>query len=67
MIYYHLSVRFLRTSRHLRRMESNARSFIFANFGEMLDGVVTVRAFGAQQRLFDELHKELDINMKVSA
>ena len=41
--YYNLSLGYIQTGRDLRRMESNTRSPIFASFGELLDGIVTVR------------------------
>ena len=46
-------------------MESNSRSPIFANFGEVLEGIVTVRAFSAEGRFLDDLHKKIDMTTKV--
>jgi hypothetical protein len=42
-IYYRLALGYLNTGRDLRRMESNSRSPIFSDFGELLEGIVTVR------------------------
>lgn len=49
-LYTRLSLSYVKTSRDLRRLESNARSPIFSHFGEILgaNGIVTVRAFGAE-------------------
>lgn len=56
----------MNTSRDLKRMESNTRSPILANFSELLDGIVTVRAFSAERRFLDDLHVKIDITTKVS-
>jgi hypothetical protein len=58
MLYRQLAIGYLNTGRDLRRMESNTRSPIFSGFGEMLEGLVTVRAFSAEGRFLDELHGE---------
>ncbi|KAJ6610659.1 hypothetical protein B0H10DRAFT_1953686 [Mycena sp. CBHHK59/15] len=42
-IYYSLALGYLNTGRDLRRMESNSRSPIYSDFGELLEGIVTVR------------------------
>lgn len=66
LIYRHLAIGYLSTGRDLRRMESNSRSPIFANFGEVLEGIVTVRAFSAERRFLDDLHTKIDTATKVS-
>ncbi|KAI0649819.1 multidrug resistance-associated ABC transporter [Trametes meyenii] len=60
-LYRRASIAYLNTGRDIQRMESNARSPIFANFGEMLEGVVTVRAFGAEQRFLEDLYTRVDL------
>ncbi|KAG6908992.1 hypothetical protein DXG01_002481 [Tephrocybe rancida] len=55
-----LAVGYLNTGRDLRRMESNTRSPIFSDFGELLEGIVTVRAFSAERRFLDNLHTKID-------
>jgi ABC-type multidrug transport system fused ATPase/permease subunit len=47
-LYVRLSLSYVRCSRDLRRLESNARSPIYSKFGETLTGIVTVRSFGAE-------------------
>ncbi|KAK1225752.1 hypothetical protein PQX77_011295 [Marasmius sp. AFHP31] len=59
-IYRELAVGYLNTGRDLRRMESNSRSPIFSHFGELLEGIVTVRAFSAERQFLDNLHKKID-------
>jgi ABC-type multidrug transport system fused ATPase/permease subunit len=64
-IYRHLAIGYLNAGRDIRRMESNTRSPIFANFGELLEGIVTVRAFSAEQRFLDYHSTKLDLTTKV--
>ena len=65
LIYRHLAIGYLNTGRDLRRMESNTRSPIFANFGELLEGIVTVRAFSAEERFLDDHNTKVDLTTKV--
>lgn len=51
---------YIRTGRDLRRMESTTRSPIFSSFGELLVGIMTVRAFGAERRFRNGLFQRLD-------
>ncbi|RDB18199.1 ATP-dependent bile acid permease [Hypsizygus marmoreus] len=60
LAYRELAIGYLNTGRDLRRMESNTRSPIFSDFGELLEGIVTVRAFSAERRFLDNLHKKID-------
>jgi hypothetical protein len=46
-------------------MESNTRSPIFSDFSELLEGIVTVRAFSAERRFLDGLHRKIDTTTKV--
>jgi hypothetical protein len=46
-------------------MESNSRSPIFSDFGELLEGIVTVRAFSAEKRFLNNLHDKIDMTTKV--
>ena len=62
-LYYRVAIGYLNTSRHLRRMESTTRSPIFSGFGELLDGIVTVRAFSAEQRFLYNLHSKIDLTL----
>ncbi|KAF7298743.1 ATP-dependent bile acid permease [Mycena indigotica] len=58
--YWWLANGYLSTGRDLRRMESNSRSPIFSDFGELLSGLVTVRAFSAEKRFMQGLHQRID-------
>lgn len=62
ILYYYLSQQayFSQCYRELKRIDSVARSPIYALFGETLDGPATVRAFGAQQPLFTRMGQLID-------
>ncbi|KAI0041568.1 hypothetical protein FA95DRAFT_1565261 [Auriscalpium vulgare] len=65
LAYRALAIGYLNTGRDLRRMESNSRSPIFSGFGELLEGIVTVRAFSAEQRFLDGLHSKIDLTTQM--
>ena len=50
----------LRVGRSLRRLEATLRSPIFSGFNEILDGIITVRAFSAESRFFKQLCLAVD-------
>jgi ABC-type multidrug transport system fused ATPase/permease subunit len=64
LVYRELAIGYLNTGRDLRRMESNSRSPIFSDFGELLEGIVTVRAFSAERRFLNSLHARIDNTTK---
>jgi ABC-type multidrug transport system fused ATPase/permease subunit len=51
---------FLPTSQSLRRLEMTSLSPLFANFGELLHGLTTVRAFHAQHRFLNRITSVVD-------
>ncbi|KAG8685634.1 hypothetical protein FRC08_012996, partial [Ceratobasidium sp. 394] len=61
--YLHLwfSNGYVTASRDLRRIESNTRSPIISSFSELLNGIVTVRAFGAERDFLNNMYKRLDL------
>ncbi|KAJ6593252.1 multidrug resistance-associated ABC transporter [Mycena capillaripes] len=63
--YYIFAIGYLNTGRDLRRMESNSRSPIFSDFGELLQGIVTVRAFSAEKRFLNNLFTRIDLTTKM--
>lgn len=63
--YYYLSYGYIVAGRSLRRMESTTRSPIFAAFGDMLDGLVTVRAFSKEKTFIDNTHSRIDLTNKM--
>lgn len=64
-LYYRLAIGYLNTGRDLRRMESTTRSPIFSGFGELLEGVVTVRAFSAEPRFMNTLYGKIDLTLRM--
>ncbi|KAJ7499148.1 hypothetical protein FB451DRAFT_27658 [Mycena latifolia] len=63
--YYKISIGYLHVSRDLRRMEANTRSPIFTGFSELLEGIVTVRAFGDEKRFLDDMYNKVDITTRL--
>lgn len=63
IVYRELAIGYLNTGRDLRRMESSKRSPIFSDFGELLEGIVTVRAFSAEKRFLDNLHRKIEVHL----
>ncbi|KAI0634339.1 multidrug resistance-associated ABC transporter [Trametes polyzona] len=63
--YRRAAIAYLNTGRDLRRMGSNTRSPIFASFSELLEGIVTVRAFGAEQRFLDKFYAAVDLTTQM--
>ena len=50
------------SSRALRRLDSVTRSPLLANYAETLTGLVTIRAYGVQDRFLKEGRRMLDNN-----
>lgn len=55
---------YISTSRELSRLESVSRSPIYALFSETIDGMSTIRAYGAQKRFCQRNNKLLDDNQR---
>ncbi|XP_072025842.1 ATP-binding cassette sub-family C member 9-like [Amphiura filiformis] len=53
---------FIASSRELQRLNSITKSPVFAHFSETLGGLSTIRAYKAQERLFNELLQRIDVN-----
>ncbi|KAH8823501.1 hypothetical protein DL96DRAFT_1698061, partial [Flagelloscypha sp. PMI_526] len=64
-LYLQLTIGYLNTARDLRRMEANTRSPIFSTFSEVLDGIVTVRAFSKEKQFLNEFYVKLDLTTKI--
>ncbi|KAJ7784449.1 hypothetical protein B0H16DRAFT_1492535 [Mycena metata] len=63
--YHTLAHGYLHTGRDLRRMESNSRSPIFSDFADLLEGIVTVRAFSVEKRFMKTLHERIDASTQL--
>lgn len=57
LVYFALGALYLNTSRDLKRLESVQRSPLYQQFGETLNGVVTIRAYGDGARFILDNHR----------
>ncbi|XP_046668372.1 probable multidrug resistance-associated protein lethal(2)03659 isoform X3 [Homalodisca vitripennis] len=62
LLFYYLRKMYLSTSKSVKRLESVARSPVFAHLGASLQGLTTIRAFQAQQILTQEFDYHQDIH-----
>ncbi|KAF8587167.1 multidrug resistance-associated ABC transporter [Ramaria rubella] len=62
--YVRFSVAYLATGRDLRRLESTSRSPIIAGFSDLVNGIVTVRAFSLERQFLAEHYKRVDTNLR---
>jgi ABC-type multidrug transport system fused ATPase/permease subunit len=53
------------TSRQMKRLESSNRSPIYSHFGETIQGVSTIRAFGKTGDFSQELGKRVDLLLRI--
>ncbi|TFK50262.1 P-loop containing nucleoside triphosphate hydrolase protein [Heliocybe sulcata] len=65
LVYLHLAIGYMRTGRDLRRMEATTRSPVFSGFQEILEGIVTVRAFSAERLFVQEFFASVDLTTKM--
>lgn len=63
--FVYLFFKFLPTSQSLRRLEMVSLSPLMSDFGALLDGLLTVRAFGVQKRFQDRLVTVVDAFQKM--
>lgn len=63
-IYYFAQDFYRSTSREVARLNSITRSPIYALFGETLNGLSTIRAYGAMSSFEEDLMRRLDTNQR---
>ncbi|ERL93563.1 hypothetical protein D910_10852 [Dendroctonus ponderosae] len=61
-MFYVYRIVFLKTSRNIKRMEATTRSPVFSHINASLQGLTTIRAFGAQEILRKEFDNYQDIH-----
>ncbi|XP_011138927.1 probable multidrug resistance-associated protein lethal(2)03659 isoform X1 [Harpegnathos saltator] len=61
-IFYYLRVFYLATSRSVKRLEGITRSPVFAHLSATLQGLPTIRAFGAAEILTKEFDRHQDLH-----
>lgn len=65
LAYRQLAIGYLNTGRDLRRLQSNSTSPLYSGFQELLEGIVSVRAFSAEGRFLADVHVKIDETTKV--
>ncbi|KAE8223389.1 hypothetical protein CF319_g3574 [Tilletia indica] len=60
VVHYWIARGYMSAGRDLRRLESTLRSPIFSAFGELLQGIAVVRAFGVESRYMAVLCNRVD-------
>jgi ABC-type multidrug transport system fused ATPase/permease subunit len=63
--YINLYNRFINGYRELARLNGTTKAPLFSQFSETLNGLFTLRAYGAQQRFVQKLYTNLDSNQRV--
>ncbi|KAL6254639.1 hypothetical protein P5V15_013946 [Pogonomyrmex californicus] len=62
IVFYYLRVFYLTTSRSIKRLEGVTRSPVFAHLSATLQGLPTIRAFGAEEILTREFDNHQDLH-----
>ncbi|KAE8321309.1 hypothetical protein BDV39DRAFT_186013 [Aspergillus sergii] len=60
LVYFALGAVYLNASRDLKRLESVQRSPLYQQFGETLNGIVTIRAYGDGPRFLVDNHRRIN-------
>ncbi|XP_041637493.1 multidrug resistance-associated protein 4 [Cheilinus undulatus] len=62
LVFLFLRRYFLRTSRNIKRLESTTRSPVFSHLSSSLQGLWTIRAFGAEERFQKDFDSHQDLH-----
>ncbi|XP_068628290.1 probable multidrug resistance-associated protein lethal(2)03659 [Battus philenor] len=62
VIFYGLRIVYLSSSRSIKRLEGVTRSPVFSHLNASLQGITTIRAFGAQEALIREFDNHQDLH-----
>ncbi|KAI1286675.1 ATP-binding cassette sub-family C member 3 [Halotydeus destructor] len=60
MMYYIVQRYYIKTSRQLRRLESNSRSPLYSHFAETLSGTTSIRAFQVETQFNEQCNWKID-------
>jgi ATP-binding cassette, subfamily C (CFTR/MRP), member 1 len=63
-MFYYIYNHFRKTSRELKRFDGVTRSPVYSSFGEMLNGISTIRAYGRQSFFFEKFCDIADENFR---
>ncbi|KAJ1965755.1 hypothetical protein GGI12_000547 [Dipsacomyces acuminosporus] len=63
-LYWAIGVLYLSASREIKRFESVTKSPIYTQFGETLNGVSTIRAYGQEARFMKSNYEKIDDNIR---
>ncbi|XP_045489358.1 probable multidrug resistance-associated protein lethal(2)03659 isoform X1 [Pieris rapae] len=61
-VFYGLRIFYIATSRSIKRLEGVTRSPVFSHLNASLQGITTIRAFGAQETLIKEFDNHQDLH-----
>merc|ERR1719210_1290484 len=64
--YYFVQRIYVSASRQLKRLESTSRSPIYSHFGETINGVSVIRAYGLQNTFIKESERRVDKNLQAT-
>ncbi|OXA58099.1 Multidrug resistance-associated protein 4 [Folsomia candida] len=62
IIFWALRIIFVRTSRDIKRLESNWKSPVFTHVAASLQGLTTIRALGAEEKLIKQFDQKQDVH-----
>ncbi|KAJ2793881.1 hypothetical protein H4R20_006403 [Coemansia guatemalensis] len=62
MAYWFIGALYISASREIKRFESVTKSPIYTHFGETLNGVSTIRAYGHEKRFIEANYNKIDDN-----
>ncbi|KAK7582455.1 hypothetical protein V9T40_013900 [Parthenolecanium corni] len=66
IMFFALYYFYLATSRNIRRIECVASSSVYSHFHSSLQGLVSIRAYGAENILLKEFHHYMDVHSSAS-
>ncbi|KAG8979667.1 hypothetical protein FRB94_011257 [Tulasnella sp. JGI-2019a] len=61
ILYYGFATFYRASSREVKRLDSLLRSYIYTNFGEMLSGLASVRAYQQQEQFIAKTEHSIDV------